>query len=187
MVNRMRAWSCRSNARGPRPGGERGFTYLGLLFAVAILGVGLAATGTVWHMAQQREKERELLFIGNQFRSAIERYYFSTPERIKRFPLRLEDMLHDPRQPSVQRYLRQIYTDPMTGKADWGLVMAADGGIMGVYSLSDQTPVKVAGFQGADRMFEGKEKYSQWRFIAQPNATRAGVLSGPGIARAGGR
>jgi type II secretory pathway pseudopilin PulG len=153
---------------------NRGFTYIGLLFAVAILGTGLASTGIVWHIAQQREKERELLFIGQQFRFAIERYYLSTPEGVKKFPLRLEDLLLDPRQPMTQRYLRRIYIDPMTGKDEWGLVKAADGGIMGVYSLSDQAPVKQAQFRNAERFFDGREKYSEWRFIAQPRAAVTG-------------
>ena len=55
-------------ARRPR---HAGFTYVGLLIAVAVLGVGLAAVGQVWSTAAAREKERELLFVGNQYRAAI--------------------------------------------------------------------------------------------------------------------
>ena len=35
------------------------------------MGVALAGTGMVWHTQVRREKERELLFVGNQFRRAI--------------------------------------------------------------------------------------------------------------------
>ena len=51
-----------------RAGSQRGFSYLIILFSVAIAAGGLAGTGIVWHTALQREKERELLFIGEQFR-----------------------------------------------------------------------------------------------------------------------
>ena len=50
--------------RTPRQGG---FTYVGLLIAVALMGVGLAAYGELYSHAAQREKEAELLFIGGQF------------------------------------------------------------------------------------------------------------------------
>jgi len=160
---------------------DRGFTYLGLLFAVAVLGVGLAGTGVVWHTAKQREKERELLFVGNQFRRAIEQYYLATPGALKKYPLQIEDMLRDPRLPSVQRYLRRVYADPLTGRSEWGLVRAPDGGIMGVYSLSDAMPVKVALFRTADRNFEGKERYSDWKFIARSRPFSGGGGLVPGV------
>jgi len=52
-------------------GREGGFTYLGLLAIIAVMGVVMVGTGEVWHIAQKREKERELLFVGDQFRRAI--------------------------------------------------------------------------------------------------------------------
>lgn len=58
---------------------EHGFTYIALLIFIAIMGVGLAATGEVWYMTMKREKEQELLFAGDQFRNALTRYYYRTP------------------------------------------------------------------------------------------------------------
>ena len=153
---------------------ERGFTYWGLLFAVAVLGVATAATGQVWHFAQQREKERELLFVGHQFRQAIGRYYKQKPEYsqapgpVKRYPMTLEELLHDPRFPNLVRHLRKLYVDPMTGRAEWGIARAPDGGIMGVHSLSEETPIKIANFHDDDRQFEGKTKYNEWMFTYVP-------------------
>jgi hypothetical protein len=65
----------------------------------------------------------------------------------------------------VQRYLRKLYRDPITASEEWGLVRGEDGGIVGVYSLSDRKPVKTAGFSKADAAFEGKSSYSDWKFI----------------------
>ena len=50
---------------------QRGFTYLAVLFAVAILGAVLGASAVVWHAQAQRDKEQELLFIGHAYRQAI--------------------------------------------------------------------------------------------------------------------
>lgn len=47
---------------------QKGFTYLGLLFVVALMGIALAATGSLWVVERQREREQELLFVGDQIR-----------------------------------------------------------------------------------------------------------------------
>src|SRR5687767_15501109 len=56
-------------------GRQAGFTYLAALFMAAALGAGLVAVGETWSHARQREKEAELLWIGEQFRQAIALYY----------------------------------------------------------------------------------------------------------------
>lgn len=144
---------------------ERGFTYIGVLILVVIMGVVLAAAGELWFSAQQREKEQQLLFVGNQYRQALAQYYRRTPGATVRYPRQLADLLEDPRIPEVQRYLRQLYPDPMTGSNDWGLLTSASGEIMGVYSRSERTPIKQANFRLADRKFAGKNKYSDWVFM----------------------
>jgi type II secretory pathway pseudopilin PulG len=141
---------------------QQGFTYLTLLFALAILSGGLALAGEVWETSAKREKEAELLHVGNEYRKAIERYFVSGT---RQYPRSLADLVKDPRQPGTVRHLRKLYPDPVTGKDEWGLVKAADGGIAGVYSLSDGSPLKVAGFAVRDASFEGKAKYSDWQFI----------------------
>ncbi len=163
-----------SGDRGPAHH-QHGFAYLGLLFAVALLGASLAATGMLWQLEQRRERERELLFVGHQFRLAIEHYYRQTPGPIKAYPRRLEDLLRDTRYPHTARYLRRLYRDPITGESQWGLVRAADGGISGVYSLSDAVPIKVANFRTRDRGFEGKVRYSDWRFVYVPGMRGTGT------------
>jgi type II secretory pathway pseudopilin PulG len=146
----------------------RGFTYLAVLIVVAVCGILMAATGVSWHTLAQRERERELLFVGDQFRRAIGLYYERSPGGLKAFPKTLEDLLQDKRYPAAQRYLRKIYRDPISGKADWGLVDAPGGGIMGVYSSSEVAPFKRAGFRAADDAFKDRSHYSDWRFVYVP-------------------
>lgn len=141
-----------------------GFTYIGILIAVALTGVGLAATGDLWSMAAQREKERELLFAGDEFRRAITSYYDSTPGAAKQFPRNFEDLLRDPRYPVVRRHLRKVYADPFSGRPDWGIVPGPGGTIMGVYSQSESAPVKRTGFPGYYQYFEKAERYADWKF-----------------------
>src|SRR5918996_3662216 len=117
---------------------ERGFTYIGLMIVVAIMGAGLAAFGQIASHAAQREKEAELIFRGDQYRAAIASYY----KKEQRYPKALADLVEDKRYPMPVRHLRRLYDDPMTAKADWGLVEAPDGaGVMGVYSKADTAPI----------------------------------------------
>jgi type II secretory pathway pseudopilin PulG len=147
---------------------QRGFTYLGLLFAVAIIGITLATVGIVWSTQAQREREAQLLFVGNQYREAIGRYNAGAGH----YPQALADLLQDTSLPVVRRYLRRIYPDPMTGAPDWLLIRASDGGIMGVASSSQQQPIKVAGFAPLNAAFEKAEHYSDWQFIYVQRAGR---------------
>ena len=149
-------------------GSQRGFTYLTVLFMVAMMAGGLALAGEVWNTSAMREKEAELLQVGNEYRKAIERYYLTGPQR--QYPKNMEDLLKDPRQPGTVRHLRRLYPDPITGKDEWGLVKSADGGFAGVYSLSESAPLKTAGFAVRDASFEGKTKYAEWQFVFAPAA-----------------
>jgi type II secretory pathway pseudopilin PulG len=150
------------------PAGCGGFTYVGLLVLIALIGVALAGAAEVWHGAQQREKERELLFVGDQFRRALASYQANGGS----YPARLEDLLKDPRVPGVRRHLRRIYRDPITGSNEWGLVKVGNA-ITGVHSLSTQEPLKKAQFRLVDQDFEGKTKYSDWVFMAKPGQAAA--------------
>jgi type II secretory pathway pseudopilin PulG len=142
-----------------------GFTYIGLLLAVALVGAGLAATGQVWHTNVQRSREAELLYIGEQFKHAIKLYYENTPGSDKQLPKSLDDMLNDARYPVVRRYLRKVYVDPMRGKAEWGLVKQNPGdGIVGVYSLSDGTPIK---HREVGKSLVNRVTYADWKFVAE--------------------
>ena len=151
---------------------QRGFTYLAILFIIAFMGIGLALTGEVWQTVAAREKESQLLYAGKQYRRAIERYYLGGP---KQYPRTLEDLLKDPRKPGTERYLRKLYADPLTGKSEWGLVKGPDGGIMGVFSPSEDKPIKTAGFPFVNRDFEGAGKYSDWKFVYNPASQQVAV------------
>lgn len=151
----------------PARAAARGYTYVAMLIAVAVIGIGLAGTAEVWSVTHLREKEAELLFVGNQYRRAIARYYEATPGGGKRYPEKLEDLLEDNRYPMPLRHLRKLYPDPLTGKPDWALIVAPGGGIMGVHSMAAGTPLKQAEF-GYANPFQEAPTYQEWRFFYEP-------------------
>lgn len=98
---------------------ENGFVYLWALFSIALAGVIMAGAGQVWKAKSQRDKEAELLFVGEQFRKAIMSYHSSGT---KQYPEKLEDLLQDGRAINIQRHIRKIYLDPITNSTEWGLI-----------------------------------------------------------------
>lgn len=149
---------------------QYGFTYVALLIIIALLGVGLAAKGMAWHGSSQRDKEAELLFIGEEFREAIALYYYRTPGQVHEYPRSLNELLEDSRFQGTQRYLRRIYRDPMTRSAQWGVVFTTDGRVKGVHSLSKDQPQKTGNFSEINKEFSNKHTYAEWRFVFEPVA-----------------
>ncbi|MFC3530802.1 type II secretion system protein [Vogesella facilis] len=157
------------------PRRQRGFTYLGLLAVLLVLGWWLAATGQLWSTVARQQREQELLFIGDQFRQAIAQYYEQSPGGAKRFPPSMAALLRDPRLPFTRRYLRRIYPDPFTGKTEWGLIRAPDAGIAGVYSLAEGKPLKRDNFAPQYREFAQADSYADWRFAYRLVTSAAGT------------
>ena len=96
-------------------------------------------------------------------------YANATPVGQKRAPSSLQDLLKDPRYPSARRHLRKLYVDPITGKDEWGTLVAPDGsGLIGVYSLSDAKPIKVDLFENGFQHLAGSMSYRDWVFMVAP-------------------
>jgi type II secretory pathway pseudopilin PulG len=148
--------------RGEYAGG--GFTYIGLLVILTIIGISLGAAGKYWQNVMLRDKEEELLFRGDQYRLALVRYYYAVPGR-PQYPESIDALLEDNRTAKKKRHLRQRYKDPMTGE-DFEIIQdPTSRRIIGVHSKSDKTPLKRDNFPEALKTFTGKEKYSEWSFI----------------------
>jgi type II secretory pathway pseudopilin PulG len=144
----------------------QGLVLLALLLFVALSSVWVALAAEVWATARQRERETELLFVGEQYRHAIESYWRASPGRAKAFPNSLEVLLTDDRFPMPVHHLRRLYADPITG-GEFGLVREGSA-IVGVYPDSKDAPRKVASFPVRYQHFTGAESYDQWRFVFMP-------------------
>ncbi len=145
-----------------------GFIFLGLLVLMMVSGFALAQVGARWKDAVQREREQELLKVGEAIQLAIGRYYNQTPGVVKEYPPSLEALLYDERFPKPRKHLRKLYLDPTTQREGWGILIAPSGGIMGVYSNSDKSPYKTKGFRPKYAHFENKKFYGEWYFAYIP-------------------
>ncbi|HEV7577984.1 MAG TPA: type II secretion system protein [Caldimonas sp.] len=154
--------------------GDAGVVLLAALLVMALLGIGLMTAVDVWTLSRQRERERELLFVGDQYRQAIRRYYLAAPSGGARaLPTSFAVLLDDDRFPIPVHHLRRAYPDPITGSPEWGQVRAGDR-IIGVYSLSDKPPIKQTGFAPMYQHFNEAATYHDWVFAFQiPRAGRA--------------
>jgi type II secretory pathway pseudopilin PulG len=154
----------------PMCSGKRsaGFTYIGLLITVAVIAVGATAALGAGTSLQLRDTEAELLAIGQEFRRALKDYAEATPFGQPDAPKELAELLRDARQPGVRRYLRRIYPDPLTGKAEWGIDRFPDGRIQGIHSLSKTQTIRHAGFPAGLEGFEKAERHDEWIFALTP-------------------
>lgn len=163
---------------GMRSSACAGFTFVWILLMVAALGAGAAAGARVWATSAQREREAELLFVGDQFRRAIASYVAADVSHSA--PRSLEDLLADKRLPKPRRHLRKLYRDPMSNSTQWGVIRIGDG-IAGVYSLSDRAPLKRRGFDKRYAHFADAARVSDWKFtvdagtVVAPSATTGAV------------
>ncbi len=136
----------------------RGAIYPILLMSILVIGVATAGVAELWSTQVKREKEEELLFRLGEFRRAIAGYRGDH----NRLPKELKDLLEDRTQLQMRHYLRRIYPDPMTGKADWQLDLLMDrtgtvAGIQDIHSRSKGKPLKL--LVGSKKIVE---TYQDW-------------------------
>lgn len=158
----------------------RGFTYLSLIIVVAIIGMVAASAIKLGSVLQRSRAEQQLLDIGAAFSDALKSYADATPQGLPPQPPSLKELLKDPRFPGTRRHLRKIFVDPMTGKAEWGIVYTGEkAGVMAVYSLSEARPVKIGNFPLRYSGFEGKSRISDWKFSVEKQAEISPSVSLP--------
>jgi type II secretory pathway pseudopilin PulG len=168
-MNRRAARFCAVRARG--------VVLLGLMAFLAIAGLLTVHFAESVAAARQREREAQLLWVGQQYRAALESYWRATPGPVKHLPVTLEELVRDSRFPNPVRHLRRIYPDPLQPDVPWGL-MRRGNQIIGVYSQSDATPMRRTGFAAGLEAFEGATQYAAWRFLFVPRAA-AGPVAAP--------
>lgn len=153
---------------GRKRAGQHGAVLLIVMLFVLVSALSASTLVQMYQTQTRREKEEQLLFVGDQYRRAIASYYGHIPPGGARsMPPSIDDLLNDQRFPTPIQHLRRAYPDPMTGKVDWTFVRDR-GGIAGVRSSSTREPLKQAGFSERYRWFEGKTSYAEWVFVAAP-------------------
>ena len=180
---------------------QSGYAMAGLLVALGIMSIIMSAALPVWSQAAKREREAELVFRGEQYARAVELYQ---RQFVGAYPPDIETLVE-------RKFLRKAYTDPMMEDDDFRIVYLSqaeglqgeaarasrpgettsdeadarlspdpirfddgeEGGVVGVVSRSDEESL---------RIYNGREKYSEWAFIYVPTAAEGagGVAAGSG-------
>ena len=113
------------------------------------------------------------MFVGQQYRQAIQRYYELQPGQPK-LPPDVEALLEDRRTLPPTRHLRRAWRDPFGGEMQF--IAAPDGsGIVGVRSGSPRAPLKRTGFPIELAGFEDAGSYAAWVFAFVPAPAPAGT------------
>lgn len=149
---------------------KRGFTYIELIVALALLSLLAAAAMPTTQKIVKRQKELELKRALNDVRSAVDRFKrMADAGEIQvddidqlGYPADFDELINGAalkgKPGKVMRFLRRIPKDPMTGEPKWGMRSVQDepdsaswGGenLFDVFSLSDGIAL------------DGTE-YSQW-------------------------
>ena len=167
--------SCMRTSRPSFHARQRGFSYLLLLFVIAISSAALGALAESVQIGLQRELEAELLFRGHEFSRALDGFRSVRIDGAARYPRELEELLEDRRAREPVHHLRRLYLDPFTGQADWQIVREAQGGIIGVYSRSRRPALTRNGVpavaapdaEAADAVAQPPQvRVGDWRFLA---------------------
>src|SRR5882757_2338173 len=93
---------------------EGGYLLLTVLVMVFLMLLALSVAAPKVAKEIQRDKEREALERGLQYRRAIQLYY----KKFGAYPANIKQL----EKTNEIRFLRKRYTDPITGKDDWRLI-----------------------------------------------------------------
>lgn len=156
---------------------QLGFSYVIVMFVVAMLTLSALRGLQVTVTNERRDKEAQLLTVGLAYREAIRAYYENGPGGGRAYPPDLNALLDAPGT-TLHRYLRKRFRDPISG-SDMALITAPDGGVMGVYSPSTRTPIKSGNFPPELAEFVHAKNYQEWRFVYLANSNQTPINQGP--------
>jgi type II secretory pathway pseudopilin PulG len=94
--------------------GEQGFLLLGVIVMVALVLILLSIAAPIVAKDLRREKELEAVHRGQQYVRAIRLFHLKT----NAYPADVKQL----EKTNNERFLRQHYLDPFTGKDDWRLI-----------------------------------------------------------------
>jgi type II secretory pathway pseudopilin PulG len=181
----------------PRRRGEAGYNLVILVVAITVMNILVAAAIPLWRTAIRREKEEELIFRGIQYAEAIRVFH----QRQGRLPVRLAELVE-----AHPRCIRQLWTDPITGKNDWVPIRVGMPGGEGQPAPPGQPqvdgegrPLPGAGGENPDgsvglgairgvrsrskeksiKTLFGQQQYDQWQFTIESLMTGAITGLGP--------
>ena len=166
--------------------GEAGYTLAIFVMVIAIMAIMMAAAVEIVSFQAQREKEAELIFRGQQYVEGIRLYQ----KKYGRYPMRMKELWEADPKVLRQKWTDPITGSDKWGivfQGQEGQELTVPGGrgprptptrtpvferqrenegekvgpIMGVYSRSTETSIKV---------YEGRTQYDMWKFVLKAPA-----------------
>ena len=98
---------------------ERGFAMMLVFLMASMIAITLYLEIPRIAMQSQRDKEQVLIDLGEQYKRAIQLFV----KKAGRYPGEIKEL----ESFQNQRFLRQKYPDPMTGKEEWRLIHIQNG------------------------------------------------------------
>jgi type II secretory pathway pseudopilin PulG len=95
--------------------GQTGYILLSVMLFVTLLLFALAVAAPRIGQQIKREREEELIHRGQEYATAIKKFYRANNGQ---YPVSLDQLENT----NNKRYLRKRYKDPITGKDDWKLI-----------------------------------------------------------------
>lgn len=99
---------------GSAGGSASGYSLVMVVMLITVMNIVVAIALPAWSGMIQRDKEEELIARGLQYAEAIRVFQ----RRFGRLPVQLDELVKvEPRS------IRRLWEDPMTGKADWIVIL----------------------------------------------------------------
>lgn len=143
---------------------QGGYVLVAALVLLAAMAASASVVAARWTDEAQRERELELLRVGNEIAGALAAYAKDSAGSTRSHPQELDALLEDRRAFGTKRYLRRIEPDPMTGKSEWGVIRAEDGGVAGVFSRGEGRPFLRVPRALSYVDLPVADRYADWKF-----------------------
>lgn len=136
----MASHSTSFKSSSSRKSTQRGFTYLAVLFAIAIAGISLSVTSEIWVKQSSREHKVQVDWIGIQYEDAIASFYYSSLAANGRgaYPHSVDELLEDKRFTPPRRHLRQTYQATLPSGYRVATVRLATGEFNGIEAFDSE-------------------------------------------------
>ena len=156
---------------------DRGFTLAAIMIFMMALSIFMAVAVPAYRMQAQRELEEELIFRGQEYVRAIQKYQ----RRFGIYPPSIEALM----ETNGLRFLRRQYTDPITGEGFRLLTINPDGSINGS-TLYQQRVGNAPLFQGGTPQMFGQPGFGQGGSAQQQGGGQRGGSGQTPQGRGGG-
>lgn len=120
--------SCAKRPPSTERNASQGFTYVGVLFGIALIGLALEGAAQLASKQAERQRAAQADWVLRQYKAALLSYHKAAPGVERKMPPTLEDLLIDRRYLGVVRHLRRLYEVPCQDGGRATLTYATLGG-----------------------------------------------------------